>query len=511
MKFLVRAKCILTDAGAPGGGMLENGAVLVSDGKIAAVDSYEKLRHTHPELNVLGNGRQLLLPGLIDAHSHGRGLTPIQKGVPNDYLENNLLDWAFMPVLDPELLAALCAVRHIRSGATLIHNSAFDSFGRGAFAAATAAIDTYLRAGIRLAYSPGVRNTDKFILDTDGFLASLPPQVRAVAEPLAKLDSKQVEEDYFALFTELYRKYHGENTKIFLSPSWAQACTGEFLLRAKETAEKLGKLPIHMHCLQTPIQKAYSLRKYGKTAIQYLNELGMLEDNLVLGHAIWITEQDMELLAGHKVSVTSHPSCNLAMRNGIAPVYFMQKKGINVALGMDDKTINDDEDIIMELRMMHKLHRVPGYRLDTPAFSALDVLKMATTNAARVTGFAGQAGAIRTGMFADMIVVDLERIMNSPWMSEDINILDAFMYRGLGTDVDSVIIGGQVVMQDRHITTLDEENLYREIRRNASKGISAGQQKYAQQLQYIKPYYQQWYNQWLKPEGISYYEMNSRR
>ena len=382
MELLVRGKYIVTDAAAEGGGIIEDGAVLVCEEKVEAVGSFEILRQSHPEAQVLGNGTQLVLPGLVDSHSHGRGLSPIQKGVPNDYLENNLLDWAFMPGVDTELITALCAVRHLRNGSTLIHNNAFDSVGAGAVEAAKATINTYLRVGIRLAYSPGVRNIDKFILDTDGFLQSLPPAVKKVAEPLTQLDSVQLEEEYFSLFEELYNKYHSPATKILISPSWAQACTEDFLLRAKATADRLGKLPLHMHCLQTPLQKAFSLRKYGKTAIQYLADMGILDENIVLAHAVWVTEQDLKIMAERKVSVTSHPSCNLGMRNGITPVYFMLKQGINVAIGMDDKTINDDEDIIMELRMMHKMHRVPDYYLDTPALNALTVLKMATRNSA---------------------------------------------------------------------------------------------------------------------------------
>ena len=510
MELLVRGKYIVTDPGAEGGGLVEDGAVLICGQDVKEVGPFEDVRRKHKAAAVLGNGRQLVLPGLIDSHSHGRGLSPLQKGVANDYLENNLLDWAYMPALEPELIAALCAVRHIRSGATLIHNNAFDSTGAGALDAAIRAIDTYLRVGIRLAYSPGVRNRDRFILDTAGFLATLPPQARAIAEPLARIDGRQMEEDYFALFTELYQKYHSRMTKILISPSWAQACTEEFLLKAKAAASRLGKLPIHMHCLQTPLQKAFSLRQYGKTAIQYLNDLGILDDNLVLAHAIWVTEQDIELMADKKVSVTSHPSCNLCMRNGITPVYHMLQRGINVAVGMDDKTINDDEDMIMELRMMHKLHRVPSYQLETPALKTLDVLAMATRNAARVTGFAQDAGAIQPGMLADMILVDLERILNSPWMTENTDILDAFICRGLGADVNSVIIGGQVVMQERHITTLDEEALHQEIRKAAGKGIPPQQRKHAEQLRYLKPYCQKWYNAWLPKTMPSFYQVNSR-
>ncbi len=511
MKTLVRGKYVITDAAARETGIIEDGAVLVEGKYVRATGRFAELRQLHPEAAVVGDGQQLVLPGLIDAHSHGRGLSPLQKGVPNDFLENNLFDWAFMPVLDPELITALCAVRHIRNGSTLIHNNAFDTTGSGAADQAATTIKAYLATGIRLAYSPGVRNIDRLVLDTDGFLATLPAELRAVAEPLARTDSKLIEEEYFALFAELYRTYQSEDTRIFLSPSWAQACTAEFLIRAKEEADRLGKIPIHMHCLQTPVQKAFSLRKYGKTAIAYLADLGLLDENTVLAHSIWVTQEDIRLMAEHNVAVTSHPSCNLGMRNGITPVYELLRQGIRVAVGMDDKTINDDEDIIMELRMMHKLHRVPGYRLDTPVLDAFTVLEMATGHAASVVGFAGKAGALRPGMLADLIVVDLDRMLNSPWMSDQTGIADIFIHRALGTDVASVIIGGRLVMEDRKITTLDEEALYREVRKAADKGITSAMRRQAETLQQLKPYCQSWYNTWLEPEQHAFYQVNSRR
>lgn len=510
MKTLVRGKYLITDAAARQSGIIEDGAVLVEGKYIRETGTFEKLRRLHPEAAVLGNGQQLVLPGLIDAHSHGRGLSPVQKGVLNDFLENNLLDWAFMPVLDPELISALCAVRHIRSGATTIHNNAFDSTGPEAVSLASATIKAYLKAGIRLAYSPGVRNIDRFVLDTDGFLSTLPPGLQNEAKQLAQLDSAAVEEAYFALFAELYKTFQSEETNIFLSPSWAQACTPEFLQRAKAEADRLGKIPIHMHCLQTPVQKAFSLRKYGKTAIAYLDELGLLDENTVLAHAIWITTADLELMAQRRVSVTSHPSCNLGMRNGITPVYAMRQKGICVAVGMDDKTINDDEDIIMELRMLHKLHRVPDYRLETPPLDAFAVLEMGTVNAAGVLGFGGKTGALKPGLLADLIVVDLDRTLNSPWMSPETDIAEAFVQRALGSDVDSVMVGGQVVMVNRRITTLDEEALYREVRQAAARGITPDMRRYAEKLQQLKPYYQAWYNSWLSPDQEAFYRVNSR-
>jgi 5-methylthioadenosine/S-adenosylhomocysteine deaminase len=510
MELLVRGQHVIADPAARGAGVLADAAVLVSGPRIAAVGPWRMLRRRHPKARVVGNGKQLVMPGLVDAHSHGRALSPIQKGVLNDYLENNLLDWAVMPVFEPELTAALGAWRHIRSGCTTMHHMGFDTDGPHARARSEAAIRTYLDCGIRLAFAPGVRNIDKLVLDSKGFLGTLPADLRAFAEPLVHIDSERVEAEYFALFDHLHRRFASEDTRVLLSPSWAQACTEHFLLKAKETADRLGKLPIHMHCVQTPIQRAFSFRKYGKSAIAWLDDLGLVDDNLVLGHAIWVTDDDIDRLARRRASVTSHPSCNLGMRNGLAPIYAMHRRGVNVAIGLDDKTINDDEDAVMELRMLHKLHRVPDYDLRTPALDAYDVLRMATINGARVVGFAGQVGALKPGLKADLILVDLDRVLRDPWMVSDLPVAEAFLHRAMGEDVNTAIIGGRIVMEDRRMTTLDVEALYREIR-NAARAIGRTQRRHAAMLQRLKPHYQDWYNAWLRPDDAKpFYILNSR-
>jgi 5-methylthioadenosine/S-adenosylhomocysteine deaminase len=511
MDLLVHARFVIADAADRTAPVLEDAAVLVSGTRIAAVGDWRSLRRTHPRARVVGNGKQLLLPGLVDAHSHGRALSPIQKGVLNDYLENNLLDWAFMPLFEPELTAALGAWRHLRSGCTTIHHMGFDTEGPQARARSETAIRTYLKCGIRLAFAPGVRNVDKLVLDGATFLGTLPPELKAFAEPLVHLDSDRIEDEYFALFDHLHSRFASDDTRVLLSPSWAQACTERFLRRAKETADRLGKVPIHMHCVQTPIQKAFSFRKYGKSAIAWLDDLGLVDDNLALGHAIWVTEDDIDRLASRRASVTTHPSCNLGMRNGLAPIYTMDRRGVNVAMGLDDKTINDDEDAIMELRMLHKLHRVPDYDLRTPALDAYDVLRMATVNGARAVGFGGEVGALKPGLKADMILVDLDRVLRDPWMTDELPIAEAFVHRAMGEDVNTAIVGGRVVMEERQMTSLDVDALYREIRK-AARAISPRQRRHAQMLQRLKPYYQAWYNAWLTPdEATPYYVLNSRR
>jgi 5-methylthioadenosine/S-adenosylhomocysteine deaminase len=335
--------------------------------------------------------------------------------------------------------------------------------------------------------------------------------LRKAAEPMVDLDKDGIAAENLNQFDELYRRYNGSAVRVILGPTWAQGSTDDYLVRVKRRADELGKIPIHMHTLQTPIQKAYGLRRYGKSLLAHLDDLGLVDENLTLGHAVYVSQDDIELLAGRGASITHHPSCNLAMRNGIAPVYYLHRAGVNVALGIDDKGINDDEDAIMELRMIHRLHRISGFDLgSTPPLSGSEVLRMGTVNAARVCGFQGEIGALLPGMKADMILLDLEEMMNDPYMSPVLPIEEVFIHRAKGSHVDTVIVGGQVVMENREIRTVDVAALYAEVRQQASRGITREQRELAETLQRIKPYYQKWYEGWTDYEYQPFYTLNSR-
>jgi len=506
--MLLRGKYVLTDPEAGEAGILQEAGVYCSGARIEEVGDFKRLREKYPDAVIKGNGRQLLMPGFLDGHSHGWGLSAIQRGTPYDFLENSLIDWAGMLDLDPELKAMMSAVRHVRSGCTTMHHN---NWGFNEVERAEKTIEAYGKVGIRVAYSPGGRNENILACDDTEFFATLPPDLQELCRPMVYYDKQAVVDAYFQVFDTLHARYHTERSRIIHGPSWAHGCTADFLQRVKESADQRGKLPIHIHTLQTPHQKAYGLKKYGKSLVDRLGDLGLLDDNLVLGHAVYVTEADIERLASAGASVTHHPSCNLAVRNGIAPVCPMLKAGVNVALGIDDKGINDDEDVIMELRLIHRLHRMSGFDLaGPPALDAFDVLRIGTVNAARVCGFGGEVGALKPGMKADAILVDLEEIMEDPCMSPDLNMAEIFIHRAKGAHVNTAVVHGRVIMEDRRFLTVDVDRLYEEVRKQASKGISPEQKQFAEKLQKIKPCYHRWYAGWEAQDFRPFYVMNSR-
>lgn len=510
--LILRAKHALIDPRLKQKGVVDNVAVVIDQGRVVEIapDTAASLAR-FPGAQVLGNGRQLLMPGLIDAHSHGRGLSPIQKGVRNDFLENALFDWSAMIVLPPELTSAMCAYRHLRSGCTTLHHNGFDDDVFGPKAARTS-IDSYLQTGLRLAFSPGLRNESKLALDEFAFFETLPADLKDWARPRVFYDKQALEDNYFDLFDELYGRYDNDDTRILLSPSWAHGASTSFLQRTRAESERRGGVKIHIHTLQTPVQKAYSLRQHGVSAVQWLDDVGFLNESVVFGHAIHITEDDIALMAQRGVAMTHHPSCNFIMRNGLAPLPQLLDAGVLVAMGMDDKTINDDEDAIMESRMIHKMHRCATYDLTQPAMDAYTALELSTVNGAKVCGFGETLGTLAPGMKADAILVDLDHISDDPWLDPRADIIEAFLQRGLGRDVSSVVVAGKVVVRERRFQQLDIEALFREVRAFCASGVSDAQHQRMAQLQRLKPYVQAWYEGW--EDGMvdePFYRFNSRR
>lgn len=511
--MLIRGGWVLADPAE--GLVLRDAAVLVRDGAVAEIGDAAPLLAAYPDLPVIGSGDAVVMPGLIDAHSHGRGLSPIQKGVTYDYLENAFLDWSSMVYLPNDLCAALSAVRHLRMGATAIHHTGWNDEGPRALEDAQAAIDAYRRSGIRLAYSPAMRDRNRFCVDEQGFLDTLPPAQRAFVEPMTRYDAGKIQDQYMALFDALHAANDGPMSRIFHGPSWAHGTTDAFFARIRDSAAAHGGLPIHIHTQQTPHQRAWSIKAYGHSLITHLDRQGVLGPNTTLGHAVWLSEDDIALMAERGVSTTHHASCNLHVRNGISPIWYMMRAGVNVAMGIDDKSLNDDDDPFMELRLAATLSRVPGFDLGaTPVLSASQILAMGTVNAARTLGFAPDHGRLVPGAPADVVVLDTQSMLRDPWTSERLSIPDLILWRAKGQDVTDVIVDGKVVMRDRIIQTMDVEALYRDVRGYVARHEAAPPpQARIDGINAVRPYFHDWHRAILAhlDVGEPFYMMNGRR
>ncbi len=500
------------------GDVVAGGGVAVDANRIVEVAPLAALQDRYPEAELVGGAGKLVMPGLIDAHSHGRGLSPIQKGVPYDYLENAFLDWATMVYLPNELCAALTAVRHLRMGCTALHHTGWNDEGPNATAEAFKAVQAYRACGIRLAYSPAVRNRNRFVPDEAGFLASLPDDLAAFMRPVLTYDAEKIEHDYFDQFEALRESFEAGPegmSRMLLAPSWAHGTTERFLVRVRDRARALNGLPIHLHTLQTPHQRAYGIKAFGKSLVAFLGDMGLLAPNLSLGHAVWLSEADIAMLAETQAGITHHASCNLHVRNGIAPVWHMLRAGVRVAMGIDDKSLNDDDDPFQELRLTSVLHRVPGFDLASDkVLPATAWLATATVNAAAAIGYGGAVGTLAPGQLADLVVLDTAEMLSDPWTTPDLPVPDLVLSRAKGSHVRDVVVNGCVVVRDGRVTTIDEDALNREVREFVTRhrGGAADPVK-AEQMRALRPYVHRWQAEILRHLDVSepFYMLNGRR
>ena len=261
---------------------------------------------------------------------------------------------------------------------------------------------------------------------------------------------------------DLYAKYYErpeEKIRVSVAPSNVHRCTDNLLVGLRELASKY-ETGIHIHLQETIYQKLYGLRTWNKTPLQHLKDLDFLGPDVVCGHGVWVTDEDIETMASHKVSLCHNASSNLRLKSGIAPVNYFLDKGLRIALGSDEAGLNDDKDMVQEMRLALNVHRVPGVEKIPP--TAPQIFQMATVNGAYASSCGDRVGVLKVGKRADVVLMNLENIEN-PYLNPEVSIVDAVVHRGRSVDIDTVIVEGEVIMKGRKLTQIDEEILYKEV------------------------------------------------
>ena len=222
-------------------------------------------------------------------------------------------------------------------------------------------IKAYREAGIRVSFGLDIRNRNHVVYGDEEFLATLPPTLRERAREKLAQPRTADPEDYFRLVSELDDEMRNDpegRIKLFLTPAGPQWCTEDLLQAIRRIADER-HLGIQIHVLETKYQRAYFLRTYGKSAVEWLDELGFLSPQVSLAHGVWLSEHDIGLVARRGSAVVHNPSSNLRLKSGIAPLAFLHRAGIQLALGLDSSTLNDDMDMLQEMRLSRQSSTSP--------------------------------------------------------------------------------------------------------------------------------------------------------
>ena len=508
---LIRSKAALAPtAGAYAVKTIPDGAVLQEDGLIVAVGSYEDLHRRYPDVSVIGTGKEILLPGFVNGHHHV-GLTPVQLGSPDMPLELWFVTRMVARNLNLYLDTLYSAFEMVGSGITAVQH--IHGWLPGTPSEVQARAEDVVRAyediGMRVSYCYAVRDQNRLVYQDDAELsASLPEELRGPMR--AWFDRFQLSlEGAMDMFASMHAAHNAkERVRIQLAPANLHWCSDPALRMLADASERY-QAPLHMHLVETALQKEYAQRRGGCTAVEYLDRFGLMNSRMTLGHGVWLNERDIARAAETGTCICHNCSSNFRLRSGVAPLNRFAAEGINVAIGLDEAGINDDRDMLQEMRLVLRAHRVPG--LDESEVPSMDqVLTMATVGGARTTGFGDQLGTLEVGTAADLVLLDWHQV-SYPYLDELTPILDAVIQRAKTGGVRHVMCAGETIYAEGRFTKVDQAGALQELHADLARALSDDEVQRRQLSKALLPHIRRFYAGYADPaKHEPFYRPSSR-
>ncbi len=403
---------------------------LLSDAYLIIDDKYiqELGQGPAPDMRydrIIEGNDQVLMPGLINTHTHAA--MTLLRGYADDlplmeWLETKV--WPFEARLTGDDIywgTMLAIAEMIRSGTTCFSDMYF-------------AMDRVARA---------VEQSGMRAVLCRGMIGIGPENEAAIS------DSREL--------VGIWHRQAGERINFMLGPHAPYTCPPDYINRVIKLADELG-VGIHIHLAETLDEVKTIHQQYGKSPTAYLKDCGVFERQVLAAHCVHMSAEDIAVLAEYKVGVAHNPESNMKLASGVAPVADMLAAGIAVGIGTDGASSNNNLDLLQEMRsgsFLQKLHT-----MNPTVLPAYQCLQMATTNGARALGLDKETGYLAAGMKADMITLDL----NAPHMQPCYDISANLVYAAQASDVNTVIIDGQIVMENRVIKTFDEQEVIKQVR-----------------------------------------------
>lgn len=399
-------------------GYIENGYLVIADDLIEQVGtgavpigSYDK---------TINGWDKVVLPGFVNTHTHAA--MTLLRGYADDL---PLMEWLSTKIwpLEAKLNGddvywgtMLAIVEMIKSGTTTFNDMYF-FMGEAARAVE--------ESGIRAVLSRGMIGTSP-----DG--------------QLALEDSRQL--------VKRWHKAAGGRIRFALGPHAPYTCPPDYLKQVVQLAEEL-EVGLHIHVAETRQEVDDIIRQYGVSPVRLMLDCGVFSRPAVAAHCVHLSQDDIAILAKCGVGVAHNPESNMKLASGIAPVPLLLESGIDVGLGTDGASSNNNLDMLQEMRTCALLHKVGS--MDPTVIPAYQALKMGTVLGAKALGWGDQIGVLEAGYKADMILMNLNEANMIPLYDIPANIV----YAAQAADVDTVIIDGRVVMENRRMTTIDEQEV----------------------------------------------------
>ncbi len=394
--------------------------------RIAGIDS---IHEGFKEDVVIDGEDSLVIPGLINAHTHS--YMTLMRNYADDI---SFTDWLFNTVgpvenrMSPEdayISSMLGQLEMIRSGTTTFND-----------------MQMHIHQTTRAVRETGMRAVISRGLTGDRADRS----DRRLCEALEEMgDGKDLSRLTFRL-----------------GPHAPYTCSKEYLRMVSEVAREEG-LGIHIHLSESVTEIENMRKEHNCTPIEYAMDAGLFEVPCLAAHCVQVNVSDIHILKQHNVSVVTNPASNMKLGNGFAPVPRMLEEGVNVCLGTDGAASNNAQNMIREMGLLGLIHK--GVNRTSQCVGAAKVFRMATLDAARALGLDKETGSIEKGKKADLAILDLNALSLNP----NTNLIGALTYSANGSEVKTVIIDGQIVMENREIKTVDEEMVRRRAAETATR------------------------------------------
>ena len=407
--------------------VLSDGFVLVKGREIAYVGPIRPAEAVDREIN--GTGK-VLMPGFVDCHTH---LTmSLMRGYGGGHdLQTWLNDYIF-PV------EAKLDSRAVRAGTALALAEAI-SCGITSVSDMYYFCDDIIAEVVKSGISANIaRGATVFTDDFDPHTYPACAESVALAETWHNYNDGQIKIDACI---------HGEYTSNPKLWAWMADFAGKYGLQ------------MHVHLSETKIEHTACLQRWGKTPAAVFEEYGLWNTPAIAAHCVWTTPEDWEIFKRHGVTAVHNPASNMKLASGAAPAAAMLDAGVNVALGTDGMSSNDNHDMFEEMKLAALLARVSS--MDPMALSDAAVLKMATVNGAKAQG--RNAGVVKAGAQADLILVDFRSPNLQPCHDVSANLI----YSAHGSNVCMNMARGSVIYENGNFLTLDLDEIYREVERYA--------------------------------------------
>ncbi len=410
-------------------GLVEERDILLEDGVIAELLAPGGQHTVDTVIDATG---KLVMPGLVNCHTHS--YMTLFRNFADDL---SFEDWLFgrvMPVED-RLLGEDAHWANLLAAAEMIRTGT------------TAYADMHMFAGqsLRAAEQSGLR--------------AVICRGLACGQDDAAGGQRRLRE---AMEEREAARSSGALASFMLGPHAIYTCHEGYLRELVALAEEQ-QMGFHIHVSETKNEVEACRAQHGQSPVAYLAQLGLFSRPTLAAHCVWLDEADIALLQENQVSVASCPVSNMKLGNGFAPFTKLQKAGVNVALGTDGAASNNTLNMFREMTALSLVHKAVD--LEAQSAPAADVLRCATLNGARALGLAGQVGEISPGHRADLVLLDLNRAQFTPQSDP----LTGLVYAANGSEVDTVLVEGRVLMEKGELKTLDEERVFFEMEKLRQK------------------------------------------